>query len=94
MREATLFFTRLKELGCMIALDDFGSGLSSFAYLKTLPLDIVKIDGCFVRDMHEDEMDYILVKSINDLVKKMGKKTVAEFVENEADLCVFERIED
>lgn len=92
MREATLFFTRLKELGCMIALDDFGSGLSSFAYLKTLPLDIVKIDGCFVRDMHEDEMDYILVKSINDLVKKMGKKTVAEFVENEAILACLKEL--
>lgn len=83
MKDAMDFFTQLKALGCMIALDDFGSGLSSFAYLKTLPLDIVKIDGCFVRDMHQDEMDRVLVKSIHDLVKQLGKKTVAEFVENE-----------
>lgn len=87
MKEAMEFFTRLKQLGCMIALDDFGSGLSSFAYLKTLPLDIVKIDGCFVRDMHHDEMDHILVKSIHDLVKQLGKRTVAEFVENDEILA-------
>ncbi|MFV0574599.1 MAG: EAL domain-containing protein [Vibrio sp.] len=82
MQKAMNLFTQLKELGCMIALDDFGSGLSSFAYLKTLPLDIVKIDGCFVRDMHCNEMDFILVKSINELSKQLGKQTVAEFVEN------------
>ncbi|WP_164520807.1 EAL domain-containing protein [Vibrio aphrogenes] len=87
MKDAMDFFTQLKALGCMIALDDFGSGLSSFAYLKTLPLDIVKIDGCFVRDMHQDEMDRVLVKSIHDLVKQLGKKTVAEFVENEEILA-------
>ncbi len=87
MQEAMEFFTRLKQLGCMIALDDFGSGLSSFAYLKTLPLDIVKIDGCFVRDMHQDEMDHILVKSIHELVKQLGKQTVAEFVENDEILA-------
>ncbi|OEF30106.1 hypothetical protein A1QC_03225 [Vibrio rumoiensis 1S-45] len=92
MREATHFFTRLKELGCMIALDDFGSGLSSFGYLKTLPLDIVKIDGCFIRDIHTDEMDYILVKSINDLAKQMGKQTVAEFVENEEILSCLKEL--
>lgn len=92
-REASQLFTRLKELGCMIALDDFGSGLSSFAYLKTWPLDIVKIDGSFVRDMHKNEMDYILVESINDLVKKMGKKTVAEFVENEAILTCLKALQ-
>ncbi len=83
MQQASQLFTRLKRLGCKIALDDFGSGLSSFAYLKTLPLDIVKIDGCFVRDMHQNEVDYILVQSIHNLVKQLGKQTVAEFVENE-----------
>ncbi len=86
MQQAMHLFTRLKQLGCMIALDDFGSGLSSFAYLKTLPLDIVKIDGCFIRDMHQNDMDYILVRAIHDLVKQLGKQTVAEFVENEAIL--------
>ena len=83
MQQASQLFASLKQLGCKIALDDFGSGLSSFAYLKTLPLDIVKIDGCFVRDMHQDEVDYILVQSIHNLVKQLGKQTVAEFVEND-----------
>lgn len=83
MQEAKQFFSHLKELGCLIALDDFGSGLSSFAYLKNLPLDVVKIDGCFIRDIHQNEMDYILVKSIHDLVKQFDKQTVAEFVESE-----------
>ncbi len=82
MKQAIKFFTRLKELGCMIALDDFGSGLSSFGYLKKLPVDIVKIDGLFVRDIAVNEMDHVMVRSINDLAKQMGKHTVAEFVEN------------
>ncbi len=82
MKQAIKFFTRIKELGCMIALDDFGSGLSSFGYLKQLPVDIVKIDGLFVRDIDVNEMDHVMVRSINDLAKQMGKHTVAEFVEN------------
>ena len=82
MKQAIKFFTRIKELGCMIALDDFGSGLSSFGYLKKLPVDIVKIDGLFVRDIAVNEMDHVMVRSINDLAKQMGKHTVAEFVEN------------
>lgn len=84
MNEAIKLFGKLKELGCLIALDDFGSGLSSFGYLKRLPVDIVKIDGLFVRDIDVDEMDHVMVRSINDLAKQMGKKTVAEFVENTA----------
>ncbi|KOO13987.1 diguanylate cyclase [Vibrio xuii] len=82
MNQAIEFFTQLKELGCRIALDDFGSGLSSFGYLKKLPVDIVKIDGLFVRDIDVNEMDHLMVRSINDLARQMGKKTVAEFVEN------------
>ncbi len=84
MSEAILLFTQLKSLGCLIALDDFGSGLSSFGYLKRMPVDIIKIDGMFVRDIADDEMDFAMVKAINELAKKMGKQTVAEFVENEA----------
>ncbi len=82
MKQAIEFFSQLKALGCLIALDDFGSGLSSFGYLKKLPVDIVKIDGIFVRDIDVNEMDHLMVRSINDLAKQMGKRTVAEFVEN------------
>ncbi|WP_406732286.1 EAL domain-containing protein [Vibrio scophthalmi] len=82
MNQAIEFFAQLKQLGCLIALDDFGSGLSSFGYLKKLPVDIVKIDGLFVRDIDNNEMDHLMVRSINDLAKQMGKRTVAEFVEN------------
>lgn len=82
MTQAIEFFGQLKQLGCLIALDDFGSGLSSFGYLKKLPVDIVKIDGLFVREMDNNEMDHVMVRSINDLAKQMGKRTVAEFVES------------
>nr|WP_087020686.1 EAL domain-containing protein [Thaumasiovibrio subtropicus] len=87
MSEAISLFTRLKKIGCQIALDDFGSGLSSFGYLKRIPVDIIKIDGMFVRDIAKDEMDLAMVRAINELAKTMGKKTVAEFVEGEEILA-------
>ena len=80
---ATRLIEMLKDLGFKFALDDFGSGLSSFGYLKNLPVDILKIDGLFIRDITEDPINFALVKSINEVGQVMGKKTVAEFVEND-----------
>jgi len=81
---AVEFIAGLHQYGCRFALDDFGSGLSSFAYLKNLKVDFVKIDGVFVRDMLNSESDRATVKAINDVAKATGKRTIAEFVENES----------
>lgn len=82
LSNAVSLISRLKQRGFLFALDDFGSGLSSFAYLKNLPVDFVKIDGTFVKDIVVDPIDRAMVRSINDLGHIMGKKTIAEYVEN------------
>ncbi len=80
---ANLFINRMKELGCQFALDDFGSGLSSFGYLKRLSVDYLKIDGMFIKDIVDDPIDHAMVKSINEIGQVMGMQTIAEFVEND-----------
>ncbi len=80
--QANRFINALKELGCKFALDDFGTGLSSFGYLKHFPVDFLKIDGSFVKEILHDPIDREMVRSINEIGHLTGKQTIAEFAEN------------
>ena len=73
---------KIRALGCKFALDDFGAGFCSFNYLKAFPVDYVKIDGQFIQNLTNDETDQVLVKSMAEIARKLGKKTIAEFVES------------
>ena len=88
LSSAMIFMSTLKQQGCKFALDDFGSGLSSFTYLKSLPVDYLKIDGSFVKGIGNSEVDRAIVRSINQVGKAMSKKTIAEYVETEEMLVL------
>lgn len=83
LSSASNLIKEVKQLGCKFSLDDFGSGMSSFSYLKHLPVDYLKIDGSFVRNIATDEIDRAIVVSINEIGHLMGLRTIAEFVEDE-----------
>lgn len=92
LASAAQLISRLRALGCPIALDDFGSGMSSFSYLKTLPIDFLKIDGGFVRRIHADPINLAVVEAIQRVGSLMQIKTVAECVEDEATLQALAQI--
>ncbi len=92
LSSAVSFIKELKSLGCKFALDDFGSGMSSFTYLKNLPVDYLKIDGSLVKDIATDVVNYSMVEAINQVGRVMGLQTIAEFVENQAILEKLEEI--
>jgi diguanylate cyclase (GGDEF)-like protein len=90
--EVVEFMEKMKILGVQFSLDDFGTGLSSYSYLKTLPVDYLKIDGIFVKDIKDNPSDYAVVKSINEIGHAMGKKTIAEYVENDEIIEILREI--
>lgn len=92
MSKAAEFISRIRQLGCQISLDDFGVGFSSFSYLKNLHVDILKIDGSFIRDIARSRDDQLFVKALVDVARGMGIRTIAEFVENAATVEILRRL--
>jgi diguanylate cyclase (GGDEF)-like protein/PAS domain S-box-containing protein len=89
---AKRFIQSLKKLGCRFSLDDFGTGMSSFSYLKHLPVDVIKIDGSFIKEMLKSKIDRAMVETIVHIAKVMGKTTIAEFVESKMILDALREI--
>ncbi len=92
LKMAQKFIDDLKRVGCGFALDDFGSGLSSFAYLKNMPVDFLKIDGVFIRDIANDAIDKAMVEAIHNVGNVLNLKTIAEFVEDDDIIQILEKI--
>lgn len=86
LSRAVFFINEMKKSGCRFALDDFGSGLSSFSYLRQLPVDYLKIDGSFVKDIAHDRFNYSIVRAINEISHNVGIRTVAEGAESKSDI--------
>jgi diguanylate cyclase (GGDEF)-like protein/PAS domain S-box-containing protein len=90
-QQAKLLMTEIRKLGCEFSLDDFGVGFSSFSYLRQLPVDIIKIDGIFIKDLDINADDQLFVKALVDVAKGLGKKTIAEYVENKEILAILDK---
>ena len=93
LNKASDVITKLKKSGVRFALDDFGSGLSSFGYLKNLPIDYIKIDGAFVKDIDSNKFDQAMVDAINKIAHSMDLKTVVEYVSTEQIYQTLQRLE-
>jgi EAL domain-containing protein (putative c-di-GMP-specific phosphodiesterase class I) len=92
LQEAIRFAHLVHKLGAALCLDDFGTGFSSFSYLKYIPADVVKIDGQFIRDLTQDESNRLIVRAIAEVARGLGKTTVAEFVEDQETLDLLKRL--
>lgn len=92
INRAVTFINELKKTGCQFALDDFGSGSSSYSYLKTLPVDYLKIDGSLIKSIVSEPIDQTIVRSINEIAHEMDMKTIAEFVENDQIMNLLDSI--